>query len=178
MVSKFNETLSSATEFAIAHSVVVSDLFSDVPAPELSRPEFYNFDVAAVGLGFHHFASPETAVRRLVERLKPGTGTLLIVDWVLDEGDEKQAHKHDNSHRDAHHAHHNTHSHAADAAALKTIRTHGFTEEGMKALFEAAGLEKFGFSTMDEQVELVFDREEPVRRTKKTVFLARATRKA
>ena len=52
------------------------------PSPaEFASPEFFNFDVAAVGLGFHHFDDPALAARRLAERLKTG-GVLVILDFL------------------------------------------------------------------------------------------------
>jgi len=54
---------------------------SDDPSPAaFASPEFSNFDVAAVGLGFHHFDDPSLAARRLAERLKTG-GVLVILDF-------------------------------------------------------------------------------------------------
>jgi len=53
----------------------------DPNPPALASPEFYNFDIAAVGLGFHHFDKPALAARRLAERLKTG-GVLLILDFL------------------------------------------------------------------------------------------------
>lgn len=49
--------------------------------PELAEKQFYNFDIAAVGLGFHHFDDPGLAAKRLAERLKKG-GVLFIVDFL------------------------------------------------------------------------------------------------
>ncbi len=43
--------------------------------------EFFDFDIAAVGLGFHHFDDPALAAKRLSERLKKG-GVLMIVDFL------------------------------------------------------------------------------------------------
>ena len=53
----------------------------DDPAPSaFASPNFFSFDIAAVGLGFHHFDDPTLAAQRLVERLRPG-GVLLILDF-------------------------------------------------------------------------------------------------
>ena len=49
--------------------------------PAFASSEFQNFDIAAVGLGFHHFDDPELAAQRLVERLRPG-GVLFILDFL------------------------------------------------------------------------------------------------
>lgn len=51
---------------------------------ELSRKEFFDFDIAVVGLGFHHFDQPALAAKRLAERLKKG-GVLMIVDFLPHE---------------------------------------------------------------------------------------------
>lgn len=54
----------------------------DDPNPAaLTAPEFSDFDIAAVGLGFHHFDDPSLAARRLAERLKTG-GVLMILDFL------------------------------------------------------------------------------------------------
>jgi Methylase involved in ubiquinone/menaquinone biosynthesis len=54
----------------------------DDPNPAaFSGPEFFNFDIVAVGLGFHHFDDPALAARRLAERLKDG-GVLTILDFL------------------------------------------------------------------------------------------------
>lgn len=54
---------------------------SDPNPAALAGPEFTGFDVAAVGLGFHHFDDPTLAARRLGERLKTG-GVLMILDFL------------------------------------------------------------------------------------------------
>ncbi|KDN65274.1 putative methyltransferase domain-containing protein [Colletotrichum sublineola] len=79
---------------------------------------FRDFDVAGVGLGFHHFSDPELSARRIVERLRPG-GVFFILDFLPHE--------------------------AADDAALPAVGTvmhHGFSEERMRAVFEQAGAGK------------------------------------
>jgi SAM-dependent methyltransferase len=43
--------------------------------------DFFGFDLAVVGLGFHHFDDPNLAARRLAARLKPG-GVLVILDFL------------------------------------------------------------------------------------------------
>lgn len=52
------------------------------PDPAAFRgAEFWGFDVAAVGLGFHHFDDPGLAAARLAARLRPG-GVLVILDFL------------------------------------------------------------------------------------------------
>ncbi|EGS22689.1 uncharacterized protein CTHT_0011620 [Thermochaetoides thermophila DSM 1495] len=90
----------------------------DDPNPAaFSGPEFFNFDIVAVGLGFHHFDDPALAARRLAERLKDG-GVLTILDF-LPHG------KLDPSH-----------------SASATVTHHGFSEEQIRGIFEQAGVGK------------------------------------
>ncbi|EFQ29476.1 methyltransferase domain-containing protein [Colletotrichum graminicola] len=78
---------------------------------------FRDFDVAGVGLGFHHFSDPELSARRIVERLRHG-GVFFILDflphWAVD----------------------------AALPAASTVMHHGFSEERMRAVFEQAGAGK------------------------------------
>ncbi|KAK2035360.1 S-adenosyl-L-methionine-dependent methyltransferase [Colletotrichum zoysiae] len=79
---------------------------------------FRDFDVAGVGLGFHHFSDPELSARRIVERLRPG-GVFFVLDFLPHV--------------------------AADATALpaaSTVMHHGFSEERMRTVFEQAGAGK------------------------------------
>ena len=46
---------------------------------EFDDPQFFDFDMAAVGLGFHHIPDPPLASIRLARRLKSG-GKLMIID--------------------------------------------------------------------------------------------------
>lgn len=125
MVSHFNEAARSSGLSAEQANAVVGDLLGATVSPQLQTSEYYDFDVAAIGLGFHHFEDPPQAVRRLAERLKPGTGVLIIVDFLPFD-------------------------HMADMQS--TIKHNGFTANGIKRLLEAAGLEDFGFEVVPEPV--------------------------
>ncbi len=48
---------------------------------ELKGDWLYGFDIAVVGMGFHHFDDPALAAKKLAERLKKG-GVLLILDFL------------------------------------------------------------------------------------------------
>ncbi|KAF4626384.1 hypothetical protein G7Y89_g11772 [Cudoniella acicularis] len=117
MVAEYNKSVSnqgipSSEMFAQAGNLIDAD----EPSPAaLSGPEFHNFDIAVVGLGFHHFDNPTLASKRLAERLKPG-GVLLIVDFLPHE-----------------------HFHHHDNPAAKTVTHMGFSEEEVKKMFEEAG---------------------------------------
>jgi SAM-dependent methyltransferase len=109
---------------------VVGDLLNPSgTSPSLSGPEYHNFDLAAVGFGFHHFDNLTLATERLVSRLKPG-GVFLIADFL----------KHAPS----------THS------AKHTIAHHGFGEEDVHKIFGGAGLVDIGFLKLPEGVKMVF----------------------
>jgi SAM-dependent methyltransferase len=126
------------------HAVVgnLIDTKSEPPS-HLSGPEYHNFDIVVVGLGFHHFEDPALAAKRLAERLKPG-GVLMIVDFLPHE------HVHGHSHG-AGHGHGHGHSHDHDHGdrpqkeshpAAHTVTHMGFSEEQVKTMFVAAGVEK------------------------------------
>jgi len=114
----------------------------------LSSPEFQDFDIAAVGLGFHHFDDPERAAARLVERLRPG-GVLMILDFL------------------AHDAMDPMHP------ASKTVMHHGFTEERIREVFVKAGAGK-GFA-VDDMGEVTFHRGEE-KSFNRRLFMARGAR--
>ncbi|KAJ4018004.1 hypothetical protein NW766_004078 [Fusarium irregulare] len=95
------------------------------PAP-FEDAKFFDFDVAGVGLGFHHFDKPDLASKRLAERLKPG-GVLFVIDFV--------AHKID-----------------PEDAAKRGIAHHGFSEEQIKNMFDDAGLTDFVYQELPEPI--------------------------
>lgn len=43
---------------------ILGDLASESVDDALSSPELFNFDIAVVGGGFHHFEDPERAAKR------------------------------------------------------------------------------------------------------------------
>lgn len=102
----------------------------DQPAESpLSAPSFFNFDLAGVGLGFHHFDDPELSARRLADRLAPG-GVLFILDF-LPHGE------HEAGLLRSHHG----------------VAHHGFSEERIRAMFEAAGAGgDFGFRVLEKEM--------------------------
>ncbi|KAK4153714.1 methyltransferase [Chaetomidium leptoderma] len=124
------------------------------PSPAaFTSAEFSNFDVAAVGLGFHHFDDATLAARRLAERLKVG-GVLVILDFLPHE-------KPDASH-----------------PAVSTITHHGFTEEHIQRIYEEAGVGK-DFALQEMAVVFHFQNEgegvEP-REVRRKLFLARGVK--
>lgn len=117
-----------------------------------SSSDFFSFDLAAICLGFHHFDDPPLAARRLVERLRPGSGVLMILDFLPHE-------KMDASH-----------------PASGTVIHHGFSKEQIQKIFEDAGAgEHFAF----EELAVVFNKAAGTREEiKRKIFMARGTRRA
>ncbi|KAK8216038.1 S-adenosyl-L-methionine-dependent methyltransferase, partial [Phyllosticta capitalensis] len=147
MVQVFNSRAESAGLTPEQMNAVQGDLLSKEEQPHLSDPSLFNFDVAAVGLGFHHFEDVIEATKQLAARLKPG-GVFFIVDFVNDRERE------------------------VPHGWQGVITINGFNESGMRKLFEEAGLVDFGFSVFDEQAEMYFNDQKQLR----TVFMAKGMR--
>ncbi|KAI9708407.1 MAG: hypothetical protein M1828_002996 [Chrysothrix sp. TS-e1954] len=128
MVERYNEMARRSNLSADTAHAVNGDLFRrGEPDEVIMNRDFCNFDIAAIGFGFHHFEDTGLAVRRLAERLKPG-GVVLILDFAD--------------------------SNRLPSAADRSITKHGFTEVEMKKIFEDEGLEAVGYSLMEGTVEL------------------------
>ena len=128
MVSTYNTRARDAGIPPSTVNAIVGDLFdkSDPSPPAFSDPQYWNFDVATVGFGFHHFEDVVYAAKQLKERLRPG-GVLVINDFleggdvlVDDEGNVVEGsegnhavHGHGHAHNHSHHghAHGDNHSH-------------------------------------------------------------------
>jgi len=149
------------------------------PLPEsLSAPEFFNFDIAAVGLGFHHFDVPALAAKRLAERLKKG-GVLMIVDF-LPHGDGDGHHGHKHGHGNGHgHNHEKLEGDRKEGGLTEgdwktkvkpKVAHMGFSEEEVKSMFEGAGVDgRFEYVSLGKGI--VFGKE--VERVERSVFMAR-----
>jgi len=115
-------------------------------SPSISGPDFYDFDLAVVDLGFHHFEDPALAAKRLVERLKPGKGILLIVDLV----------RHEHLKLDGTHA--ATHPDGEeDVGVFKTaasyiVAHHGFAKEQIEGMMKDAGCVDVDYVLLDEPI--------------------------
>lgn len=118
MVQAYNDRFSSLDGEKINAKAYVANLFEENGPPEiLNDPRFLNFDLVAVGLGFHHFENLPAVTQRLVDRLQPG-GVLMILDFFTHDKEDMAGH-----------------------AAHKTVAHHGFSEAQIKGLFADAGLE-------------------------------------
>ncbi len=152
MVKLFNEAAQASGLKTEQVNAVVGDLLGDEVSANLDTPEYQNFDLAVIGLGFHHFENPMRAIERLTERLKPATGVLIIIDFLPFDKDEPAG---------------------PQAANAQTIKHGGFARQNMEMLFKAAKLENFSFSVMEEQVEM-FGKDGTS--SKRSVFFARGRR--
>jgi SAM-dependent methyltransferase len=132
MVKAYNERFAATSDDAptLNARAVVGDLLDPAgTSSPLSGPEFHNFDLAAIGFGFHHFDDLSLATERLVARLKPGS-VFLIADFV-------------------------THAKVANNAQ-HNIAHHGFGEEEVHKIFGGAGLVDIGFLKIPGPVKMVF----------------------
>lgn len=124
---------------------------SDPDPAAFSGAEFRDFDVAGVGLGFHHFEDPELSAERLVQRLRHG-GVLVILDFLPHEKTDR------------------------GSPAASTVMHHGFSEEKMRAIFERAGAGK-DFAMEELGSGVVFGGHDASKEgMKRRVFLARGTK--
>ncbi|KAK3331116.1 S-adenosyl-L-methionine-dependent methyltransferase [Apodospora peruviana] len=144
-----NQGLTKEEMYAYQGNLCVSD---DPNPPAFSSPDFFNFDIAAVGLGFHHFDDPELAAKRLVERLGPG-GVLVILDFLPHE-------KMETGH-----------------AASHTVTHHGFSREHIQKIFTDAGAGK-DFALDELSRDVMFNRgmENGQPEMRRRIFIARGTK--
>lgn len=177
------------------HAVVGNLLDSSNPAPaHLEDPKFYEFDVAAVGLGFHHFENPVFAAMQLGKRLKKG-GILFLVDFVTHEPHGGH-HGHGNGHGHGHslgngeghgHSHRQQQDKGNDTDGVldvtklsnkekevaATVKHFGFSEEEMRSYFKEAGVgSDFGYQVVERDV--VFKME--TRTMTRKVFFCKGTK--
>ncbi|KAK5093157.1 hypothetical protein LTR70_004907 [Exophiala xenobiotica] len=119
MVNEYNERFSAQTDGEKLNAQAYNaNLLAPAGPPEsLNDSKFFDFDLVAVGFGFHHFENLPMVTQRLVQRLKPG-GVLMILDFFSHEKDDM-----------------------GNDPAINTISHHGFSESQIKALFASAGLE-------------------------------------
>ena len=128
MVNSYNSRFSSEADGELLNArAVVGNILDEEGSHAFSSPESANFDLAVVGMAFHHFEDVELVTKRLANRLKPG-GIFLVLDFV-------------------------THA-KEDSPAAHTISHHGFGEHEVRKIFAGAGLVDIGFMEMDGQVQM------------------------
>ena len=170
MISRYNQRAREADIPEDRMLAVRGDLFASDRSTEsaIDGPEFFDFDFAMTANALHHLEDPDLAVKKLVQRLRPG-GTLVVLDWLLDEpaqdGQNPQAshshghkHGHSHSHRHDHSHEHGEHGPSNDTEALAhhaaqdTITHHGFSKERMERMLHEAGCEEVDFIVADKTI--------------------------
>lgn len=190
MVQRYNDIFSSSTSPPFVARAIEADLLSSDSSStsttetgtEIVAIANNDFDLAVVGLGFHHFHDPAHALQVLAQKVRVG-GVVGIVDFLPFPAAGAHGHGH-NDHGGHQHGH--AHSGGDDAKAAEqqqgafpeearpTIKTHGFSEEDMARLFKKAGLGDVGFAVMEGEIEMYIGKEE--RRVVRRVFLGRGVR--
>ena len=157
MVAEFNRRASEANlpNFRAINGDLCS--FEDV-AEDLKDPSLFNFDFAAIGLGFHHFEHLQLSVDRIFGRLRTG-GVLFIIDLL--EGDD-----------DPDLGGHEEQDDFVKEASKTVPHKHGFSRKAMEGMFQAAGCKDFDFVVWKRPVVLG----EGENAFEKTVFVAKGTK--
>src|SRR5436305_1367661 len=99
MVNEYNTGALNKEIPASEMRAVVGNLISPSVSEDLAGEEFFGFEIAAVGLGFHHCDEPGLAAKRLAERLRVG-GVLLIIDFLPHGHDAHDGHSHGHGHEE------------------------------------------------------------------------------
>ena len=138
-----------------------------------------NFDIAAVGLGFHHFYDPVRATKALVSRLRPAGGVLLIVDFIggcgssidreMFEKREEEAQKILAAEVEKAKGKASEEERLIPRRMEDVVRVHGFAKLAIEKMFAMAGLKEFEWNELDGEVMLEVDGERKFRK----VFLAK-----
>ncbi|KAI9642047.1 hypothetical protein NHQ30_009918 [Ciborinia camelliae] len=168
MVAQYNARASNQGLSPSEMIAYQGNLLSPTPDPGLEKEDLYGFDIAVVGLGFHHFDNPALAARKLGERLKKG-GILAVVDFESHDG-------YGNPHEHGHgHGHDKPQLNAQAQKAQETVTHHGFSEEEIKKIFVDAGVgADFGYMVLGKGIVFHGTGEEGERKDRKrAVFMAR-----
>ena len=159
------------SEAAIPAKGLIADFASGETTDTEAEAEIgRDFDIAVVGLGFHHFEDPEGCLRRLGGRMGKG-GVVVVVDWEVDgHHHHHEGGKQGHGHGQQAHQHKEMETETPEWKQIKhTIKHNGFDEEGLKLMFEAAGLRGFGFLRLEEMFVLEMNG----KRVEKKGFVAR-----
>ena len=185
MVEEFNRRAEAQGINAKQMHATQGDLLADSTSQSaIAGSEFFNLDLLTCSAAFHHFDNPDLAAKRMVERLKPGSGVILIVDWTPD-GNIKSGHNHEGDHGedDGHgsgHIHNSSQKpvspperHKPHEADL-TIAHVGFSQDRMEKILQEAGCVDIDYIVLEEPFK--FGDELVGRETK--CFFARGKRAA
>ena len=189
MVEQFNNRATAAGLSAEQISATQGDILADPESQQgIAAPEFFDLDLVTCSMAFHHLEDPELATKRLVQRLKPGKGVILIIDFIPDEAGsaghhDGRGHEHGHGHGHGHAAglestdNRGRHGHGKlDGAAHpseKTIKHHqGFSKKRMEELLRGAGCVDIDYIVTAKD----FQFPEAFGGLRKTLFMVRAIR--
>lgn len=131
MIEKYN---GAAREHGLTETQMhaqFGDLMAQNVDPSLLGPELSNFDLVTICMALHHLEDPPDAIRRLVDRLKPG-GVMLVIDWATSP--EKYRQQLGRPH------HHVDHDHGPGSyPAAHTVAHDSFAKEQMEEALKNAG---------------------------------------
>ncbi|KAH8153549.1 uncharacterized protein LAJ45_02362 [Morchella importuna] len=158
MVDIFNRSVQNQGIPSEEMRAIVADLCADELDPVLSDPGYLDFDAVISTFALHHFSDAPLAINRLVERLKKGTGVLLIIDFrthdpvVLHGTRSHDQHQYSDEHQHHTHGSHADNQHQGLEESEKTenpVKLHsghhtvtynGFSDEEIKRWYGGAGL--------------------------------------
>ncbi|KGQ06617.1 putative methyltransferase [Beauveria bassiana D1-5] len=155
MVGAYNAKAVSAMVPEDKRRAYLGDLLSTPPSASLDGQLFHGFDVAGVGMGFHHFEDTTLAAARLAGRLAAG-GSLFVLDFLP----------------------HGAEPHHGGLLAERGVHHLGFDEERTRKLFEEAGAAgDFRYKELNTVIEI---EDKPVQgqTMRRRLFLARGTKTA
>ncbi|KAI4196253.1 MAG: hypothetical protein LQ350_006668 [Teloschistes chrysophthalmus] len=143
MVKAYNDMAVSANVQKDSMLAVQGDILGPPTGSQrdaFTGREWFDFDMAVMSMALHHVASPEDAVKLLVERLRTG-GIVLLIDWVLDSvrfsGADLTKHAHD-----------------VAPGSENTMTRAGFGKDEMLGILDGAGCQDVGFLEFEEPTRL------------------------
>ncbi|OAA38685.1 UbiE/COQ5 methyltransferase [Beauveria brongniartii RCEF 3172] len=155
MVGAYNAKAVSAKVPEDQRRAYLGNLLSTPPSASLDGPLFHGFDVAGVGMGFHHFEDTTLAAARLAGRLAVG-GSLFVLDFLP----------------------HGAEPHHGLLLAERGVRHLGFDEEKTRRIFEEAGAAgEFRYKELDTVIEIE-NMPAQGQTMRRRLFLARGTKTA
>lgn len=178
MVAEYNRRaklagLTAESGFAVRGNLL-AEFESGTPDPALDRADLFNFDIVIVDLAFHHIERPDRATEKLVERLVPGSGVLVIVDFCP-HGDfgGGSGHQDQHEHHDQHQRQHHQDSEGQDELNVKHITGHnGFSKEQVEQMFKDAGCVDVEYLVLDEPLRFGGE----IEGSDREIFMARGRR--
>ncbi|OAA75056.1 UbiE/COQ5 methyltransferase [Akanthomyces lecanii RCEF 1005] len=154
MIGAYNVKAANANVPEDQRKAYLGNLLSTPPSPSLDGPLFRDFDVAGVGMGFHHFEDTTLAATRLAERLVPG-GSLFVLDFLPHGADTHSGHD-----------------------AVRGVHHMGFDEDKTRSMFEVAGAGRdFAYKELSSVI-VMENTPEQGQTLRRRLFLARGTKTA